>query len=94
MGKRRNFKPRFKAKVAMEASKGMHTLSELAQKYNLHANQISKWKKRLEEGAEGLFKRKRGPKPKDVEKEKGKLYEQIGRLQMELEWLKKKSGLE
>lgn len=94
MGKRRNFKPEFKAKVAIEAAKGMYTLSELAQKYNLHPNQISKWKKELEAHASELFSNKRGPKTKEIEEEKAKLYEQIGRLQMELEWLKKKSGLE
>jgi len=94
MGKRRNFKPAFKAKVALDASKGLDTLSELAQKYNLHPNQISQWKKDLEKNAKELFEHKRGPKTKEIEDEKAILYEQIGRLKMELEWLKKKSGLE
>lgn len=92
MKSRRKFSAQFKAQVAMEALKGMKTLSELAQEYEIHPNQISLWKKELEQGAEALFTKKRGSKEEEESSEKSALYEQIGRLQMELEWLKKKSG--
>lgn len=91
MKSRRKFSASFKAKVALEAIKGFKTLSELAQEYELHPNQIALWKKELEEGAEGLFDTARGPKPKEEPKDdSNELYEQIGRLKMENEWLKKK----
>ena len=79
----------FKAKVALAAFKGDKTLAQLSQEYGAHATQISTWKQRLLEGASELFedrRRKRGAEETPVDE----LYEQIGRLKMELEWLKKK----
>jgi len=89
---RRNFSPEFKAKVAIEALREQHTLSELAAKYNIHPNQISEWKKQLLSSSAGVFEtgRKGYPAP-DSEVEKDELYKAIGQLKMENDWLKKKS---
>ncbi len=79
----------FKAKVALAAFKGDKTLAQLAQEFDAHTTQISSWKQRLLEGASELFedrRRKRNVEETPIEE----LYEQIGRLKMELEWLKKK----
>jgi transposase-like protein len=79
----------FKAKVALAAFKGDKTLAQLSQEYSAHTTQISTWKQRLLEGASELFedrRRKRTTEETPVDE----LYEQIGRLKMELEWLKKK----
>ena len=88
--KRRNFSSKFKAKVALEALREQKTLAELASKYELHANQITAWKKELIEGSSELFERKRGPKEEYDKDKEAKLYQQIGQLQFELDWLKKK----
>ncbi len=87
---RKRYSAEFKAKVALAAAKGQKTLSQLAEQYGAHANQISKWKAHLLESAPGLFRDGREKrKQKDSIKEE-QLYEQIGRLKMELDWLKKK----
>lgn len=90
---RRNFSSPFKAKVAIEAVKGHRTISEMAARHKLHATQINLWKKQLIDGAEGVFEngstRKANPAGTD-EPQAAELYEQIGRLKVQLEWLKKK----
>lgn len=94
MGKqRRQHSEQFKFKVALEAAKGLRTVNEIASEYNLHPNQVSSWKKQLLEDGPGVFSRRReGGQSVAVEQEAA-LYEQIGRLKMELEWLKKKAAL-
>ena len=91
MGKKRQLSAGFKAKVALAAARGDKTFAELASQYGVYPNQISAWKKQLVEGLPELFedgrKRKRGEEDVEV----SHLYEQIGRLQVELDWLKKKS---
>lgn len=89
--KRRKFSAAFKAKVALAAVRGDKTTAELASKFGLHGNQISSWKKQLLEGAPELFAEGRSGASHDASDEQ-ELYEQIGRLKMELEWLKKKSA--
>lgn len=86
---KRKFTATFKVKVAMDALKGQSTISELAKKYELHPNQILDWKKILSEGSEDLFSVK-GKANKVLELDNNILYEQIGRLQMEVSFLKKK----
>ncbi len=81
----------FKAKVALEAVKGDRTLSELASKYEVHPNQIRNWKKQLVGGLPDIFSDRRKRKEQSGEDEKGRLYEEIGRLKVELDWLKKKA---
>ena len=91
---RKNHSARFKGKVALEAVKGLKTLSELASKYEVHPNQIRTWKQLLLDQISDLFVDKRRRKPDDDEKLKEQLYQQIGKLKVENDWLKKKSGLE
>ena len=89
--KRRAFTPEFKAKVALEAIKGHRTIAELAAKHKIHGNQITTWKKQLLENAPDCFERAGGDKKaKTDEPDATELYEQIGRLNVQLEWLKKK----
>ncbi len=91
---RRRFSADYKFRVALEAAKGQQTLSELATKYGLHPNQISQWKRQLLESGADVFNRN-GDGDKEVQAqnaEQSELYEQIGRLKMELEWLKKKAA--
>ncbi|WP_255147005.1 transposase [Synechococcus sp. ATX 2A4] len=94
MSKRRTHSPEFKAKVAMEAISGRKTLQEIAADHAVHPIQVSQWKKQLLEGASDLFTRGNKTQPKDESQAKeAELFQQIGKLQMELEWLKKKSQL-
>lgn len=81
----------FKARVALAALKGDRTLGELASQFGVHATQISTWKQRLLEGAPELFEDRRR-KPRAEASNEEELFEQIGRLKMEVEWLKKKSA--
>jgi transposase-like protein len=90
--KRKSYSPEFKAKVALEAVKGVMTANEIGAKYEVHPVQISQWKKELLENMASLFEGKRSRKPSDEDQvDNGKLYEEIGRLKIEVDWLKKKS---
>ena len=91
--KRKIHSAKFKSKVAIEALRERATLSELGQKYELNPNQISQWKQKAQSEMTTIFETKRGRKPSEELLLIDRLYEQIGRLQMELSWLKKKSGL-
>jgi transposase-like protein len=82
-----------KAKVAIEAVKNQKTMSELAQEYSVHPTQIGIWKKTLLENAPQLFDDKRSSKKVDENPDVELLYAKIGKLNMELDWLRKKSGL-
>ena len=88
MAKRRQHSPKFKTKVALEALKGRDTTAALAQRFGVHPNQISAWKRQLLDGAEEIFTRKNTRKQNGVEE--AQLYEQIGRLKIENDFLKKK----
>ena len=87
--KRRNHSPEFKFRVALEATKEQKTISQLASEFNLHPTQIGNWKKRLLNDGKILFQSNEKHELQTVND--SELYEQIGRLKMELEWLKKKS---
>jgi transposase len=82
----------FKAQVALAAVKGDKTVNELAGQYEVHPTLIHGWKKQLLGCAEDIFAQPGKAVAADAEAEKAELFEQIGRLKMELEWLKKKVG--
>jgi transposase len=91
--KRKVFTGEFKAKVALEAVRGVKTVNEVAQEFGVHPTQVGQWKRELQEQAAGLFEVKRGARPLDPSASPDRLYSEIGRLKMELDWLKKKSGI-
>ena len=86
---KRRFTAAFKSKVALEAIKGLKTISEIASEYEVHPNQVSQWKRQMRDGLEDIFTdpRRSG---RSEEKEKARLYQEIGRQKVELDWLKKK----
>lgn len=91
--KRNTYNAEFKAKVGLEAIHGVKTVNEIGQAYGVHPVQVSQWKKAIVEQAGTLFEGKRGPKPVAEKDAPDRLYGEIGRLKMELDWLKKKSGI-
>ena len=94
MGRKRNtHSAAFKAQVALAAIKGDRTVNEIASQFGVHPTLIHTWKKQLLSSAESLFERGAPNKSNDdSERVQTELYEQIGRLKMELEWLKKKAA--
>lgn len=90
---RKQYSPKFKAKVAVEAIRGERTLTQLASQYHVHPIQVGQWRKTALEQMAELFVDGRKRKRRDEDVERGALYEQVGRLKVELDWLKKKVGL-
>ena len=90
--KRRSFSGTFKAKVALAACRGDKTTAQLAAEYEVHVGQITAWKKQLLEGVPELFEDGRSKRSAEDGANDQQLYEQIGRLKMEVEWLKKKAA--
>jgi putative transposase len=93
MGERRRHSAEFKAKVALEAIRAERTVNELAGLYQVHPSQIAAWKRRVLEGVAELFGEDRQKLERSDEDLKAQLYQQIGQLKVELDFLKKKSGL-
>lgn len=89
---RKRHSAQFKFNVALEAAKGLKTINQLAGEHELHPNQVSQWKRELLESGPGLFKRGVDRKEREQEAMQADLYEQIGRLKVELDWLKKKAS--
>ncbi len=89
--KRKRHSDEFKARVALEAVKGIRTLSELGSEYRVHPTVIAHWKRQLINGVAEVFSRTSGRNGKTEEEMTAPLYEEIGRLKMEMDWLKKKS---
>ena len=87
---RKNHSKEFKAKVALEAVKGLRSLSELGARYKVHPTQIAQWKKQLLENAPLVFERGRSGARPDAERLTAPLYQEIGRLKMELDFVQKK----
>ena len=90
-GIRRRHGAAFKAKLALEAIKQDKTIAQLSSEYEVHSNQITQWKKRLIQESPNIFSGKRKKAIQDEEKLQDELYQQIGRLKVELDWLKKKN---
>lgn len=89
--KRRNFGAAFKAKVALAAARGDKTTAQLASQFSVHTSQVTAWKKQLLEQAAELFEDGRRQRREESSASEQELFEQIGRLKMEVDWLKKKS---
>jgi len=90
--KRRNHSAQFKVKVSLAAAKGQKTIAELAKEYQVHPTQIVQWKKQLMDSLPEIFSVRRKKEQQEQEVLTNELYQQIGQLKVELDWLKKKSG--
>ncbi len=90
--KRKQHSKEFKAKVALEALKGQKTANEIATEYGIHPSQINTWKKRALEGLPETFGGGQDREAAQREAERDRLFQQIGKLQVEVDWLKKKTG--
>ena len=89
--KRRQHSNEFKFKIALEAARGVKTISQLGAEYQVHPTQIGNWKKQLLGQGSTIFRRPDDGQEQEQQAREAELYEQIGRLKMELEWLKKKA---
>ena len=90
--KRKRFPSEFKAKVAIAALKGQQTVNEIGAEFGVHPSQVNSWKKQLLEGSSDIFGKGRQKREADFEEERERLYSQIGRLKVEVDWMKKKTG--
>jgi len=90
--KRQRYSKEFKAKVALDAIKGQKTANEIAGEYEVHVSQINTWRKQLLAAVPEVFSGKTERSAVEHEAERDRLYQQIGRLQVEVDWLKKKTG--
>jgi transposase-like protein len=90
-GKRRQFTPEFKARVVRAALREDKTLAELASEFDVHPNQITEWKRQVLDSLPDVFSRRKTANARAAEDHESRLYEQVGKLQVELEWLKKKA---
>jgi len=90
-GKRRRFTAEFKARVVRAALREDKTLAELGSQFGVHPNQITEWKRQVLDGMPEVFSRKKRWDAKAAEEHESRLYEQVGKLQVELEWVKKKA---
>jgi len=90
---RKSYTTAFKVKVALEAIKGQRTINEIATHYGVHPTMVTQWKKQAIESLPDVFSRRRERDAQEEETLKAELYQQIGQLKVEIDWLKKKSGL-
>lgn len=93
MARRRQHSGEFKAKVVVQALKGAKTVNEIASTYGVHPVQVAQWKRQALDELPHVFGEGRARAVRDAEEERARLFEQIGRLKVELEWVKKKAGL-
>ena len=90
---RKQYNEEFKARIAIEAIKGERTVNEIAGEYGVHPTQIAQWKKQAMEQIQRIFSMKKVHDARTEEELRASLYQQIGQLKVELDWLKKKVGL-
>ena len=90
---RKTYSTEFKVKVVLEAFKGQRTINELSSHYGIHPNQVNQWKRQAVESLPEVFSTRRVRVAEEEDALKGQLYQQIGQLKVELDWLKKKVGL-
>jgi putative transposase len=93
MKQRKTYSAELKARIALEAIKGQMTVNQIATHYGVHPNQVTTWKKQMLDEAPRFFAPHRVRAEADDEQLKAQLYQQIGQLKVELDWLKKKAGL-
>ena len=91
---RKRYSPELKAKLALEVIKEHRTLAEIASEAKVHPNLLSQWKKQLITNLPTVFADKRAKDDKENEELEAQLYQQIGQLKVEVDWLKKKSGIQ
>jgi transposase-like protein len=91
LSKRKVYKPEFKAKVALEAVKGRLTINQIAKEFEIHPVQVSTWKRQFLESLPQIFENPNRSKGGETEELINQLYQQIGKLKVELDWVKKKS---
>jgi transposase-like protein len=92
-GVRRRHSGEFKARVALEAIKGQRTVNEIAAVYGVHPVQVTQWKKQAVEELPQALADRRSREARSIEEERARLFQEIGQLKVELDWLKKRTGL-
>lgn len=90
--KRKNYSKELKSRVALAAIKGNQTANEIASEFGIHTRIVTRWKKEAIEALPLVFGNNQAKIDKETEKERDRLYQQIGKLQVELDWLKKNTG--
>jgi len=93
MTTRKHYDSRFKTQVALEALKNQKTIAQIASENGVHPNLVTQWKQRLFAEIPNIFSNKQQKGKQDSEALQDELYRQIGQLKVELDWLKKKSGV-
>jgi len=89
---RQSYSKEFKARVALDALKGQKTVGEIASEHKVHSNQIALWKKKALAGMAESFARGKNNEVENLESERDRLYQKVGQLQVEVDWLKKVTG--
>jgi len=90
--KKTGYSKELKSKVALAAIKAQKTVPEIASEFGVHVSQVNKWKKQLLDASPDIFGDKSAKALKGIDAERDRLYQQIGKLQVEVDWLKKKTG--
>jgi transposase len=90
--KRKNYSKELKTKVALAAIKGNQTANEIASEFGIHISLVNRWKKEAIEALPSVFGNSQEKQSKEVEIERDRLYQKVGKLQIELDWLKKNTG--
>lgn len=90
--RRKTYSKELKTKVALMALKAQKTNGEIASEFSIHATLVNRWKQKAIDGLPEIFSGKQGKTIKAMEAERDRLYQQIGKLQVELDWLKKTTG--